>query len=242
MQFRHERVRIETARHEIEGTLQLPHEGFRSRLTDFLNTQSDEFLPLTDAEVTWLDDAREPEHHEYLALATRHVVIVVELGTLGMVDEPAVAQRVSAAARRLTASSTSSGVVPTFSRAKPAPGAPKSSPRVQRHAPALEERRRRIVAEPGRAAVEPREEARLRAAPPRERRRQQRRQQRVVGARSSRASRPATRRRRGTPPRPRSRRGSPRGQRSVVRQPLDLRRRTTNASFSAGRLNAFDAA
>lgn len=79
MQFRHERVRIETARHEIEGTLQLPQEGFRSRLTDFLNAQGDDFLPLTDATVTWLDGARESERHEYLALATRHVVLVLEL-------------------------------------------------------------------------------------------------------------------------------------------------------------------
>jgi hypothetical protein len=88
MQFRRERVRIETARHEIEGTLQLPHEGFRSRLTDFLNTQRDDFLPLTDAEVTWLDGSRAAEHHEYLALAARHVVLVVELETVGVVDEP----------------------------------------------------------------------------------------------------------------------------------------------------------
>ncbi len=79
MHSRHERVRIETARHEIEGTLQLPHEGFRSRLTDFLNTQSDAFLPLTEVEVTYLDGSREPEHHEYLALAARHVVLVIEL-------------------------------------------------------------------------------------------------------------------------------------------------------------------
>ena len=79
MHSRHERVRIETARHEIEGTLQLPHEGFRSRLTDFLNTQGDAFLPLTDVEVTYIDGSREPEHHEYLALAARHVVLVIEL-------------------------------------------------------------------------------------------------------------------------------------------------------------------
>jgi hypothetical protein len=79
MHSRHERVRIETARHEIEGTLQLPHEGFRSRLTDFLNTQGDAFLPLTDATVTWLDGTHEPERHDYLALASRHVVMVVEL-------------------------------------------------------------------------------------------------------------------------------------------------------------------
>ena len=88
MPFRRERVRIETARHEIEGTLQLPHEGFRSRMTDFLNTQGDDFLPLTDAQVSWIDGGREPERHEYLALATRHVVLVVELGSLGTIDEP----------------------------------------------------------------------------------------------------------------------------------------------------------
>src|SRR3954466_9677371 len=80
MHFRRERVRIETARHEIEGTLQLPHEGFRSRMTDFLNTHSDDFLALTDAEVTYLDGSRALEQHEYLALATRQVILVVELG------------------------------------------------------------------------------------------------------------------------------------------------------------------
>jgi hypothetical protein len=79
MNYRRERVRIETARHEIEATLQLPQEGFRSRLTDFLNAQGDDFLPLTDAEVTWLDGSHEPERHDYLALATRHVVLVIEL-------------------------------------------------------------------------------------------------------------------------------------------------------------------
>jgi hypothetical protein len=79
MQFRHERVRIETSRHEIQATLQLPHEGFRSRLTDFLNAQGDAFLALTDADVTYLDGAREPEHHDYLALAARQVVLVIEL-------------------------------------------------------------------------------------------------------------------------------------------------------------------
>jgi hypothetical protein len=101
MPYRRERVRIETARHEIEGTLQLPHEGFRSRLTDFLNAQGDDFLPLTDVEVTYLDGARGPERHEYLALAARHVVIVVELDSLGTVDAP----------------------VPTLSASAPPPGA-----------------------------------------------------------------------------------------------------------------------
>jgi hypothetical protein len=89
MPSRRERVRIETARHEIEGTLQLPHEGFRSRMTDFLNAQGDDFLPLTDAQVSYLDGSRETEHHDYLAVAARHVVLVVELGRIGTVDEPA---------------------------------------------------------------------------------------------------------------------------------------------------------
>ena len=60
MHFRRERVRIETQRHEIEGTVQLPNEGYRSRTTDFLNAHERDFLALTDVEVRWLDGGREP--------------------------------------------------------------------------------------------------------------------------------------------------------------------------------------
>jgi hypothetical protein len=87
MHFRRERVRIETQRHELEGTLQLPNEGYRSRTTDFLNAHEREFLALTDVSVHWLDGARGPEHHEFLALATRHVVMVIELEDLGVTDD-----------------------------------------------------------------------------------------------------------------------------------------------------------
>jgi uncharacterized protein DUF6812 len=96
MPFRRERIRIETVRHEIEGTLQLPHEGFRSRMTDFLNTQGDDFLPLTDAQVTYLDGSRATEAHDYLAVSARHVILVVELGQIGIVEEPAPAFTASA--------------------------------------------------------------------------------------------------------------------------------------------------
>jgi hypothetical protein len=88
MPFRRERVRIETARHEIEGTLLLPNEGFRSRTTDFLNAHEREFLALTDVAVRWIDGTRAPESHDYLAVAVPHIVLVLELETLGMVDEP----------------------------------------------------------------------------------------------------------------------------------------------------------
>jgi hypothetical protein len=87
MHFRRERVRIETTRHEIEGTLQLPNEGYRSRTTDFLNAHGDQFLALIDADVRALESAREPERHPFLAVAVRHVVLVVELGSLGVFDE-----------------------------------------------------------------------------------------------------------------------------------------------------------
>jgi hypothetical protein len=87
MQFRRERVRIETQRHEIEGTLQLPNEGFRSRTTDFLNAHEREFIALTDAEVRWLEGSRTTERHDFLAVAVPQIVIVLELETLGVVDE-----------------------------------------------------------------------------------------------------------------------------------------------------------
>ena len=87
MHFRRERVRIETERHEIEATLQLPHEGFRSRTTDFLNAHERDFLPLTDADVRRLDGSRAVERHAFLALAVRHIVMVVELETLDIVDD-----------------------------------------------------------------------------------------------------------------------------------------------------------
>jgi hypothetical protein len=87
MHFRRERVRIETQRHDIEGTVQLPNEGYRSRTTDFLNAHERDFLALTDVEVRWLDSSRATERHQFLALAVRQIVLVVELETLGIIDE-----------------------------------------------------------------------------------------------------------------------------------------------------------
>jgi hypothetical protein len=87
MHFRRERVRIETERHIIEGTLQLPNEGYRSRMTDFLTSHDADFLPITDAELSWVEGGRAAERHAYLALSVRHIVLVVELEFLGTFDE-----------------------------------------------------------------------------------------------------------------------------------------------------------
>jgi hypothetical protein len=87
MLFRRQRVRIETDRHAIEGTLQLPNEGYRSRMTDFLNAHEQDFVPVTDAHVAWLDGSRGIERLAYVAVSTRHIVLVTELESLGVFDE-----------------------------------------------------------------------------------------------------------------------------------------------------------
>jgi hypothetical protein len=86
MHYRRLRVRLETERHVIEGTLQLPNEGYRSRMTDYLASHDSDFLPITDAELVTRGDDGPPERHEYLALSVRHIVLGVELETLGTFD------------------------------------------------------------------------------------------------------------------------------------------------------------
>ena len=88
MAYRQERLRVETARHTIEGVLQLPNEGYRSRTTDFLNAHDSDFIALIDADVVWTDGAREPERQAFMAISARHVILVTELESLGIVDEP----------------------------------------------------------------------------------------------------------------------------------------------------------
>jgi hypothetical protein len=87
MHFRRLRVRLETDRHIIVGTLQLPNEGYRSRMTDFLNAHDSDFLPVTDAELTSIGAGRPAEEHEYVAVSVRHIVLGVELEFLGTFDE-----------------------------------------------------------------------------------------------------------------------------------------------------------
>ncbi len=79
MSDRMQRVRLETERHSIEGSLQLPSEGFRSRVKDFLNAHATEFIALTDAVVTPVDGAGPPVRQPFLAVAARHVVLVHEV-------------------------------------------------------------------------------------------------------------------------------------------------------------------
>jgi len=70
---REERVRLETERFRITGTVTLSRNGYRSRISDLLNASEREFLPLTDVTLEPLN-GDQPEHHEFLAISRRHVV------------------------------------------------------------------------------------------------------------------------------------------------------------------------
>jgi hypothetical protein len=76
MEHRQERVRLETPRHRIEGVLTLARDGYRSRVSDVLNTSERDFLTLTDVTVQPLDGGA-PESHPFLAVARGHIVFAV---------------------------------------------------------------------------------------------------------------------------------------------------------------------
>jgi hypothetical protein len=74
MESRVERVVLETDRHRIVGDLTLPREGYRSRLSDFLNRGDIEFIPLVNVEVSPVDsNGSEPEQRGFLAVARSHI-------------------------------------------------------------------------------------------------------------------------------------------------------------------------
>ena len=86
MALRKIRVQIETDRLRISGVLQLPTEGYRSRVTDYLNGHETGFFALTDAEVTPLDGSPS-EARDYVGIGARHIVCVYELEDLGIIPD-----------------------------------------------------------------------------------------------------------------------------------------------------------
>jgi hypothetical protein len=73
---RRERIRLETPRHRIEGSLMLARDGYRSRVSDMLNASERDFLTLTDVTLTPLDGSP-AERHSFMAIARAHIVYVV---------------------------------------------------------------------------------------------------------------------------------------------------------------------
>jgi hypothetical protein len=84
---RQERIRIETERHRIEGSLTLARDGYRSRVSDVLNASEREFITLTDVTVTPLEGGP-MELHQYLSLARRHIVFAVAADAVSADEDP----------------------------------------------------------------------------------------------------------------------------------------------------------
>lgn len=84
MDQREERICVETERYRLTGTVRLPAEGYRSRLTDHLNAGEHEFLALTDVDIVLLDDSSPPHaHHAYVAIGRRHIVFATSVEDAG---------------------------------------------------------------------------------------------------------------------------------------------------------------
>jgi hypothetical protein len=72
METRTERIVLETDRHRIVGDVTLPREGYRSRLSDYLNRGDLDFIPIVNAELEPLNGGA-PERRSFVAVARTHV-------------------------------------------------------------------------------------------------------------------------------------------------------------------------
>jgi hypothetical protein len=75
MDTRTQRVVLETRQGRIVGDLTMPREGYRSRISDFLNQSDIDFISLTNAQII-ADDSRGGTvtvDHEFVAVGTRHI-------------------------------------------------------------------------------------------------------------------------------------------------------------------------
>jgi uncharacterized protein DUF6812 len=76
MDLREEQVMVETDRYRITGALTLPAEGYRSRLSDYVNQRDREFLTLSDARIEPLDGSGQPRVEEFLMIGRSHVRLI----------------------------------------------------------------------------------------------------------------------------------------------------------------------
>ncbi|MEA2458644.1 MAG: hypothetical protein QOC95_1616 [Thermoleophilaceae bacterium] len=76
MDLREEEVVLETDRYRISGTLTMPREGYRSRLSDYVNQRDREFFTVSDATVTDLDAPGQSRHASFLMVGRSHVRLI----------------------------------------------------------------------------------------------------------------------------------------------------------------------
>jgi hypothetical protein len=80
VQHRRERIYVETDRHRISGVLTLPTDGYRSRLSDFLNASERDFISLTECVVEIIGRDGHGTEHGFIAVSRRHIVFAIPLG------------------------------------------------------------------------------------------------------------------------------------------------------------------
>ena len=68
---------VETDRYRVSGMLTMPRDGYRSRLSDYLNASEQAFVPLTDVNLERLDGRGNVEHHDFLTLSLSHIVLAM---------------------------------------------------------------------------------------------------------------------------------------------------------------------
>ena len=67
---------LETDRYRIAGTLTMPREGYRSRLSDYVNQRDREFFTVSDATVSELDAPENSRHTPFLMVGRSHVRLI----------------------------------------------------------------------------------------------------------------------------------------------------------------------
>jgi hypothetical protein len=76
LDLRLEHIILETDRWRIEGNLTLPAEGYRSRLSDYVNQRDREFFSIQDATLTALDSPDVVEERAFLMVARHHIRLI----------------------------------------------------------------------------------------------------------------------------------------------------------------------
>jgi hypothetical protein len=76
-EVKRERIVVETERYSIVGDVTLPAEGFHSRLSDLLNREGVQFIPLIDATITGRN-GEPPQQRPFIAVARDHVQVAYE--------------------------------------------------------------------------------------------------------------------------------------------------------------------
>jgi hypothetical protein len=76
LDLREEQVTLETDRYRITGALTLPSEGYRSRLSDYVNQRDREFLTLSDARIEPLDGSAQARTEAFLMIGRSHVRLI----------------------------------------------------------------------------------------------------------------------------------------------------------------------